>query len=199
MYKFIFDLDGTLTTKETLPMIAEHFGIKREIKSLTNDTISGNIPFVESFIKRVHILGNLNVSQVNALLEAVPIYPKIQAFIQNNRKQCIIATGNIYYWIESLVKKFGVKVCCSKAEIRNNKIERLTEILCKENIVKKEQNLGYKVVFIGDGNNDLEAMRFAGISIACGLTHYPAVSIQSIADYAVFSEEALCRQLNQLL
>ena len=58
---------------------------------------------------------------------------------------------------------------------------------------------GEKVIFIGDGNNDVEAMRLADIAIASGLTHMPAKSVLSVANYLVFSEEALCRQLNQLL
>ena len=58
---------------------------------------------------------------------------------------------------------------------------------------------GDKVVFIGDGNDDAEAMREADVSIASGVTHYPSKSVLSVADYLVFSEEALCRQLNQLL
>ena len=57
---------------------------------------------------------------------------------------------------------------------------------------------GEKVVFVGDGNNDMEAMRHADISIAAGLTHHPARSLYSITDYMVFNQSALCRLLNQL-
>ena len=84
-------------------------------------------------------------------------------------------------------------------EIENNKVAKLTRILRKENLVEKYKSLNEKVVFIGDGNNDIEAMRAANISIASGLTHMPANGVLSIADYLVFNEEALCRQLNQLL
>jgi cation transport ATPase len=66
-------------------------------------------------------------------------------------------------------------------------------------VVKKYKELGEKVVYIGDGNNDMEAMRISDISIAAGLIHYPANSILTVADYLIFNEEALCRQLNQLL
>ena len=52
---------------------------------------------------------------------------------------------------------------------------------------------------MGDGNNDLEAMRHANFSIAVGLTHNPAKSLLSIVDYIFYNEKALCRQLNQLL
>ena len=45
--KFLFDLDGTVTSAETLPIIAEHFECKEEIAELTKRTVHGNIPFVE--------------------------------------------------------------------------------------------------------------------------------------------------------
>jgi HAD superfamily phosphoserine phosphatase-like hydrolase len=199
MLRFIFDLDGTITAKETLPLIANHFGVQKQIEQLTKDTINGRIPFVESFIKRVHMLGKLSVSEINSLIGNVLLYENIHEFLIKHKEQCIVATGNIYCWIEALLKKLDIKYYCSDALVENNQVKKLTAILRKENVVKKYQDNGDKVVFIGDGNNDMEAMRIADISIASGLTHSPAQSILSIADYAVFCEEALCRLLNQLL
>ena len=88
---------------------------------------------------------------------------------------------------------------CSKANIENNQVKKLTSILRKENVVNRYKAEGHKVVFIGDGNNDVEAMRCADIAIASGLTHEPAMSVLSVADYLIYDEETLCRQLNQLL
>jgi HAD superfamily phosphoserine phosphatase-like hydrolase len=199
MTKFIFDLDGTITSKETLPLISRHFGIEQEIEELTKETIEGNIPFIESFIRRVHILGKLPINEINNLLADVPLYPRVLEFIKNNENSCIIATGNVGCWIEKLVQKIGCICYNSEGFIHNNNIIKLTHILKKENIVQRYQNTEDKVVFIGDGNNDMEAMRIADISIASGLTHKPAKSVLSITDYLVFNEKALCRLLNQLL
>ncbi|MCV3395188.1 HAD-IB family phosphatase [Campylobacter lari] len=199
MIKIIFDLDGTITKQETLPIISKHFNIEEEIEHLTTQTIQGNIPFIESFIKRVHILGKLPVNEITNQLEKVPLYEKITDFISKNKQHCVIATGNLDCWIEKLVKKIPCKYYCSNAMVDNNQVIKLTHILQKEKLVKQFQQQGYKVVFIGDGNNDVEAMRLAEVSIASGLTHTPANSVLSIADYLVFSEESLCRQLNQLL
>ena len=198
MIKFIFDLDGTVTKQETLPLIAKHFGVQEEIEKLTAQTVQGNIPFIESFIRRVHLLGNLPVDEVDNLLSKVPLYPLIHDFIQRNNKDCLIATGNVGAWIRQLTNRVGCDIFCSVATVENNKISKLESILRKESLVQRLQNEGYRVVFIGEGNNDVEAMRTADVSIASGLTHKPATSVLSVTDYAVFSEEALCRQLNQL-
>lgn len=199
MTKFIFDLDGTVTSQETLPLISNHFGISKEIEKLTEETIQGNVPFVESFIKRVHILGKLPVDEVSILLEKTSLYPKVVSFINKNKDNCLIATGNLDCWVEKLTKKIGCISYTSNAIVENNHVAKITQILKKESVVEYYKNLGEKIVFIGDGNNDMEAMRNADISIACGLTHNPAKSILTLTNYLVFNEETLCRQLNQLL
>lgn len=199
MTKIIFDLDGTLTYDETLPLIAKHFCIEEEILKLTKHTIQGNIPFVESFIKRVHMLKDLSVTEISDLLCEVQVHQKVQDFIREQSGNCAIATGNLDCWIGGLIKKFNCEQFSSNAEVKNDKVYKISKILRKEVVVEYYQKKGYKVVFVGDGNNDQEAMRIADISIASGLTHYPAKSILEIADYSVFSEEALCRLLKQLL
>ena len=197
--KILFDLDGTVTAAETLPIISRHFSVEKEIEKLTKETVNGNIPFIESFIRRVNMLGHLPVSEVSALLSEVPLYPKISDFIRAHRDICVIVTGNLDCWCKSLGEKIGCLGYYSEAEVEDNKVVKIKSILRKERIVDMYKSLGEEVVFVGDGNNDLEAMRQADISIAAGLTHYPAKSLYSLSDYMVFSEEALCRQLNQLL
>lgn len=197
--KFLFDMDGTVTSQETLPIIASHFGIEKEIGQLTSETIKGNIPFIESFIRRVNMLSDLPVDQVADLLENIPLYSELQKFICEHRQDCIIVTGNLSCWTSKLCKKIGCRGYFSEALVKDNKVEKLKSILRKEEIVRLYQQLGESVVFIGDGNNDLEAMRIANVSIAVGLTHLPAKSLYSVCDYLIFEENALCRQLNQLL
>ncbi len=196
--KFIFDLDGTITAEETLPVISEHFGIGQEIAKLTKETVRGNIPFIESFIKRIHILKEYPVSEINRLLSKVALNTKIVQFITENRDDCIIATGNYHGWIESLANEVGCKYFASEGLEQNDSIVKLTNILKKENVVKEYKAKGETVIFIGDGNNDVEAMREADISIACGIIHAPAKSVLSVADYAIFDELSLYRLMYQI-
>ena len=197
---FIFDFDGTITSEETLPLIAKHFRVESEINELTKETIKGNIPFLESFIRRVNILGKLNIHEIDNLIYNVKLHNKVFNFIQKNRNICAIATGNLDCWTRKINERIGCKFYSSNALISDdNTILKLTTILKKENIVKEYKDNNYKVIFIGDGNNDMEAMRLSDISIASGLTHEPARSILDIADYLIYNEEGLCRLLNQLL
>ena len=182
MTKFIFDLDGMVTKEETLPLIAKHFSVEEEIETLTKQTVMGHIPFVESFIRRVFILGKLPIDEIDALLAKVALHEAVVAFIQRNRAHCAIATGNLSCWVAKLVAKIGCEVYCSEGMIENNQVVKLTDILKKESVVERYRAEGHRVVFIGDGNNDVEAMRTADVAIASGLTHAPTGSVISVAD-----------------
>lgn len=198
MTRFIFDLDGTISTEETLPLIASHFHIEKEIDTLTRETVAGTTPFTESFIKRVHLLSHLPVSEVRELLGRVSLFRGVLDFIAGHRKNCVLATGNLDCWVEELVGRIGIESHMSSASVDNDRIKRITKILQKEDVVAMFKERGETVVFIGEGNNDMEAMRLADVSVASGLVHIPANSVLSMADYLVFEEGALCRLLNQL-
>jgi len=197
--KILFDLDGTITSQETLPLIAKTFGVEKEIAKLTHDTMYGNVPFIESFIRRVNILSSIPVSEISDLLETVPMYSQLFEFIREHPVNCIVVTGNLTCWCDKLMKKLGCEFYGSTALVENNRLVKLKKILRKESVVDEWKSRGELVTFVGDGNNDIEAMRHADYSIATGLTHAPAQGLLSICDYLIFNENALCRQLNQLL
>jgi len=151
MTKFIFDLDGTVTKEETLPFIAKHFSVEEEIEKLTKQTVMGHIPFVESFIRRVFILGKLPIDEIDGLLADVALHEEVASFIRRHRENCAIATGNLSCWVAKLVERLGCEVYCSEGQIENNQVVKLTDILKKESVVEKYRAEGHRVVFIGDG------------------------------------------------
>ena len=61
---FVFDMDGTVTACETLPLIGKYFGIDNEIKKLTQNAIAGNVPYLENFIYRIHLLADYPVKVI---------------------------------------------------------------------------------------------------------------------------------------
>lgn len=197
--RFIFDLDGTLTSEEILPYIARHFQMEEEIAPLIEESLRGVIPYTESFIRRVFLLKKLPVDEVSALLAEMPVFEKLVAFIQKHAEICTVITCNLDVWIQELVSRISPSWYCSEAETQDNHVTKLVHIIKKENLVERFQNGGDRVVFIGDSNADTEAMRLANVSIAAGLVHVPSQSVLSVADYLIFDEETLCRQLNQLL
>lgn len=196
--KFIFDLDGTLTRVETLPVIAQHFNVEAEISELTKLTIRGEIPFAESFTKRVDILGKFKVSEVDRLLGAIPMFGAVLEFIQAHKTDCCVATGNLDVWTGTLLGRVGCRVHSSTAQVSNDQVTGIHSLLRKVDVVTKLQSRGHRVVYIGDGDNDAEAMSMADVSIASGLVHAPAPSLLKVADDVVWDEADLITLLRQL-
>lgn len=196
--KFIFDLDGTITVQEILPLIVRYFGVEEDLANITNEIIQGSVPFIEGFVRRVHMLGKLPVAKVASLLEQVAFRSKIYEFIQAHKEESVVVTENLDCWVEKLLNRIGCQWYASEARVENDKVVSMVKVLNKEQVVKKYQDLGEKIIFIGCGNNDMEAMRIADIAITVGLMHHSVNSIVSFTDYLIFDEKAICRQLNQL-
>ena len=195
MLKFLFDLDGTLTKQETLPLIARHFRIEGEIASITAETVAGHIPFAESLRRRVGLLGQLPVTEVAALLENVELHPLTIKFMQGHRQNCHVVTGNLSCWTQLLLKKIGCPYHASVAQVKNNRVTKLRRILNKEKIVRHYMRTGHQVVFVGDGGNDAAAMRAATVPIAAALTHTPAPATLAAAHFVAATDNDLCNLL----
>jgi HAD superfamily phosphoserine phosphatase-like hydrolase len=195
---FLFDLDGTITAEETLPLIADNFGRSEAITKLTRDTVSGVVPFATGFLERVRILGDLDVSEVSELLAKTRLHSRVVEFISLNSSSCAVVSGNFKGWISELASQIPCSLYSSEGHVDQAGMLRISKVLKKEDVVRHYQDLGEEVVFVGEGNNDAEAMKVADISIACGLVHEPADSVLEVADYVAYDESALVRLLNQI-
>ncbi len=118
--KFLFDLDGTITTQEILPLIARELGIEEKMESLTRRTMAGEIPFEFSFQMRVNMLKKIPISRVQKIVSRVPLSPYITRFINNHKAQCIVVTGNLDVWIAPLVCQLDIPFYSSLATYHND-------------------------------------------------------------------------------
>lgn len=198
MLKFVFDLDGTITSDETLPIIARAFNVHQELIQLTEDTVNGKIPWKQSFVRRVNLLKHVPVTEIDILLKKTRVYSEIVQFINDNKKDCFIATGNLDCWVDSLCKKIGCRYYSSRAIVKNNEIQEIAHILEKADVVELLQKQGHKVVFVGDSNNDVNAMRKADVAVAYGASHTPSEYCLSAADHVVYSERGLIELLTKI-
>jgi|WetSurMetagenome_2_1015567.scaffolds.fasta_scaffold00092_13 phosphoserine phosphatase len=195
----IFGLDGIITARGILPLIGGYFNVEKELDILTEETLQGNVPFTESLIKRMFILGKLPITEISQLLAKAVLHEQVINFIQEHKDNCVIATGNPACWVEKLLNNIGCAYYASTGAVIDDKFIKIEKILKKESVVQRYQNAENKVVFIGNGNSDMEAMRVADRAVASGLIRYPSKSILPFSDYLIFNETALCRLLNQLL
>lgn len=195
-----FDLDGTLTQRELLPMIANEVGLEHEFEVLTKLTIEGTISFEESLRLRFAILRHVPVSVVQDIICRASLFQQVEAFIQRNKDRCFIITGNLDVWIRPLINRLGCQFFSSTATEQNGILSTLDSILKKSNAIHQLRALhpGRDIIAFGDGINDYPMFEAADRSVAIGLTHRPVQELIVKSNYVIYQEESLCRLLNTL-
>ena len=194
MSKFIFDLDGTITKIETLPLLANELNLADEIKIITDLTLQGKISFEKSFKLRWLVLKNIPLEKIREIMSTVELDKNILEFIHANKNICAIVTGNLDIWIEPLVKKIGCEIFSSQS--RNNE---LTKILNKAEIVREIKKSSDKIISVGDSYNDIQMFRESDISIAYGGVHEIPDAVKNSADYTIHDSKNLCELLKNFL
>ena len=197
-YIFLFDMDSTITCKEVLPEILRKINRLPEMRALTEATMRGEITFKTSFLKRVKILSDISVKEVNQIVTDIPLNPMIADFIHQNSERCYVVTGNLDVWISGLMKKLHMEnhTYCSKADVINDRISKVVSVIDKELTVRQ---FVQPIVTIGDGDNDSGMARRADIALGFGGVRNIAPSLIRNIDYAFYNDEKCADFLWKLL
>lgn len=198
MKKFAFDLDGTVTKIETLPLLAEELDLADEMKLLTDLTLRGKIPFERSFRMRYLILRNIPLKRIQEIMDAVPLDEEISEFIRAHKDDCAIVTGNLDCWVAPIVEKLGCKIFSSISSADEKNLLVLKSILDKGAAIRELKKFSNRVIAVGESFNDVPMFEEANISIAYGGVHKPVSAAISVSDYVVYDGGALCRLLEML-
>jgi phosphoserine phosphatase len=195
---FCFDLDGTITNQEILPIIARGLDLEDEINALTIATMQGVIPFKDSFKLRVKLLSSVPASRVREIVEEVTFSKPIADFIRKNTECSYIVTGNLDVWICDYVKKFGCNVLSATARIENDMIVGIDSFMDKGRAIASLKSKYDRIIAIGDGMNDAPMFEQSHIRIAYGGVHSPADDLIKTSDYVTYHENGLCNILSTL-
>ncbi len=198
MIKYAFDLDGTVTKVETLPLLAAELNLSEEMKLLTNLTLSGEIPFEKSFKLRYLMLRNISPKRIADIMSKVELDEDIAAFIKSHKENCAIVTGNLDYWIAPIVEKLGCEIYSSTSELDTDGLPVLKNILRKSEAIRNLKKSADKVVAVGESFNDVPMFEEADVAVSYGGVHKPVDTAISVSDYVVFDGGALCRLLKML-
>lgn len=199
---FMFDLDGTVTSEEILPLIAKEAELYDEISALTEATIKGIIPFDNSFKLRCRLLRDVPLSRVHKVVNNVKVYEQVAKFIQAHQDNCVIITGNLDVWVTPLRTRF-YNIYTSEAMQQDGKLHKVTKVMQKDEMVQYLKTKYYgkidRYVAIGDGMGDVAMFAEADMTIAFGGTHKPVESLVKMSNYVLTDEHQLVNLLEQML
>ncbi|CAB1276657.1 phosphoserine phosphatase SerB [Candidatus Nitrosacidococcus tergens] len=177
---FISDMDSTLINVECIDEIADYIEKKTEVSKITESAMRGELDFKNSLIQRVRLLAGISENTLKEIYETKINLNSggkelLSVLKQKNIKMALVS-GGFTYFTDLLKQKYGLDFTLANTlEIQNGKLtgEVIPPIvdasakaqfllsLCKELQIKTNQ-----VIAIGDGANDLEMLRTAGLGIA---------------------------------
>ncbi len=176
----VTDMDSTFINIECIDEIADFIGVKPQVAAITAATMRGEINFEASLTQRVALLAGLDASALehvyNERLKPNPGAAEMVRGLHAAGIKIGLVSGGFTFFTDRLKQRFNLDYARANVlEIADGRLtghilgkitgaagkaEFLLD-LCKQLGISPQQ-----VVAMGDGANDLEMMKIAGLSIA---------------------------------
>ena len=180
----IADMDSTIIREESLDEIAKQIGKEKEVSFITNEAMNGRIEFKKALEDRVAILKGYSTDILENLKNNININHGAKELVKTmnmNGAITILVSGGFTFLTEYLKKLLGFKhthantLQIIQKEFQKFEITGKVEgpILDKKakleylNKYVKKYNLKYKdTICVGDGANDIEMVKHAGLGVS---------------------------------
>ena len=173
------DMDKTAICNETVDLIGEIILKNSQISELTKKAMSGNVNFNKSIIERTKILKGISIKEINKVISHIKLTKDVDTVIKTmNKNGChtMLISGGYDIIANIIGKKIGFKEIISNKPISKN--GNLTGAL-KGTIVDGKGKLNFfknsiklynvkkkETLAIGDGQNDIDMIRFASLGVS---------------------------------
>lgn len=175
----VFDMDSTLIQCEVIDELAAAAGVGEQVAAITESAMRGEIPFDESFRRRMAKLAGLRQDVLQQIADDLPVTEGAERLISTLKRlgyRVGILSGGFTFFANNLKERFGID-CVSANEL--DIVDGVLTGEVKGAIVNGEkkaellrqmaQQLGIdmrQTIAVGDGANDLPMLSIAGLGVA---------------------------------
>ncbi len=175
----VLDVDSTLVQGEGIDELAERAGVAEQVAAITASAMHGELDFAESLIARVALLAGLPVSEVERVRDELQLTPGARTLVRT-LKRLGYAVGVVSGGFTVLTDRFVTELELDFAAANQLEVAegRLTGRVTGDVVDRAGKATALRrfagqfgvplgqTVAIGDGANDIDMLRTAGLGIA---------------------------------
>ena len=175
----MLDMDSTLIEQEVINLLGQSAGQLNEIAQITEKAMAGDLDFKSALIKRVALLKGLDQESLHRVRDQITLTKGAKKLIEELHHQghkVGVVSGGFIEVIEPILKSLKVdfyranKLKIEKGvltgDIDGPIIDSHAKRIALEDFATQEGISLEQTVAIGDGANDLEMIKAAGLGIA---------------------------------
>ena len=192
----IADMDSTIIKEESLDELARQIGKEKEVSFITNEAMNGRIEFKKALEDRVAILKGNSTDILENLKKNININHGARELVKTmnmNGSITVLVSGGFTFLTEYLKELLGFKYTHANTlqiiqkefkkfeitgKVKGPILDKKAKLEYLSKYVKK-YNLNYKdTICVGDGANDIDMIKNAGI----GVSYYGKIALEKEAD-----------------
>ena len=193
----VADMDSTIVTTETLDELAAQAGIKDRIAAITRRAMNGELDFEGALRERVGMLAGLPVEALQRTWEETELMPGARELVATMRAhgaRCALVSGGFTFFTGRVAALVGFHEHHANTLLeadgrltghvagpilgRNAKLATLKRLAA-------EVGIGLDATLaVGDGANDLDMIRAAGLGVAFRAKPVVAAAARARVDHA---------------
>ena len=187
----VLDMDSTVINEEVIDQLALHAGVGEQVSEITERAMRGEIDFESALNQRVAMLKGLSNGALEQVRSLLTLTAGVQDFVReahHNGHILAVVSGGFHNVIDPLLKDLGVDYILANTlqttaagltgEISGPVVDADRKANFLQELARKYEIPLSQTVAIGDGANDIEMVKVAGVGIAfCAKP-----SLQEVAD-----------------
>ena len=192
----VADMDSTIIKEESLDELARQIGKEKEVSYITNEAMNGRIEFKKALIKRVSILKGKSTDIFEALKQSININDGAKELVKTmnmNGSITVLVSGGFTFLTEYIKELLDFKYThANSLEIIQNEflkyeitgkikkpiIDKKAKLEYLNKYIKKYKLKNNDTICVGDGANDIEMIKNAGI----GVSYYGKTALNKAAN-----------------
>lgn len=178
-FLIVLDVDSTLIENEVIEMLADAAGSHDEVRDITERAMAGELDFAESLHARVATLEGLPEScfaDASARVQVTAGVPEMIAGVHWADGLIAVVSGGFHEILDPLARELGLDHWrANRLQVEDGRLTGrvegpIVDADAKASaLVEWAANAGIprsQTIAVGDGANDLQMMRAAGLSVA---------------------------------